>query len=318
MTGTLAAQVRSDLVETTHQGGVAVVSADAKLVAHHGDIDRPFYLRSAAKPFQAFVSQQAGADLNTLELAMACASHRGLPVHIALVHSMLERAGLDENALACPHDWPISREAVRALQREGADEPRRIWHNCSGKHAGFLRASVASGWPVDTYLDPSHPLQKRMIEFVSEMGEYRVEPVGVDGCGAPVLKTTVRAIATMFARLANDPDLAAVFTAMHRYPALIAVNGQGDTEIAIATHSAAKGGAAGCIGVAVETRYGIGVKSWDGLGLVANLAATSVMGQLGELSHFAAAALEPILYPAVLGGGRPVGRYEPRFELEFS
>lgn len=297
---------------------MAVVTADGELVAHHGDIDSPFYLRSTAKPFQAYVSQQSGADLTTLELAMACASHRGLPVHIALVESILERAGLDESALACPPDWPISAEAARVLQRKGADGPRRIWHNCSGKHAGFLRACVASGWPVETYLDPSHPLQKRVIEFVSEMGAYRVEPVGVDGCGAPVMKTTVRAIATMFARLANAPDLAAVFTAMHRHPALIAVNGQGDSEIAIATNSAAKGGAAGCIGVAVETRYGIGVKSWDGLGRVASLAAASVMRQLGELSSVAVKALEPILYPPVLGGGRSVGRFEPRFELEFS
>ncbi|MGH8948747.1 MAG: asparaginase, partial [Acidimicrobiia bacterium] len=46
----LAASTRSGLVETMHDGAVAVVSPDGALVAHSGDIDQPFFLRSAAKP----------------------------------------------------------------------------------------------------------------------------------------------------------------------------------------------------------------------------------------------------------------------------
>lgn len=295
-----------------------MVASDGSLIAHHGDIDRPFFIRSSAKPFQAFVSQQSGADLDTLELAVACASHRGFPVHSALVATMLDRAGLDETHLGCPPAWPLGSAAARAVQQTGAGEMRPIWHNCSGKHAGFLRACVASSWPVESYLDPSHPLQRMVIEFVSELGNHRVEPVGVDGCGAPVLRTTVRAMGTMFARLATDFDLSNVFTAMHRYPALVAANGQGDTEMAVATNAVAKGGAAGCVGVAVAERFGIAAKSWDGLGQVAYLAVASALEQLGVLSATAGAALEPVLHPPVLGGGKPVGRFEPRFELELA
>lgn len=312
----MATQVRSGLVETSHQGAIAVAHQDGSLIARHGDIDRPFFIRSSAKPFQAYVSQQSGARLSPSQLAMACASHRGLPVHVALVRSMLAEVGLDEEALGCPPDWPLSSEAARRLQRAGADEPVSIWHNCSGKHAGFLRACVASGWPIEDYLDPAHPLQRRVIAFLSEIGSHRAEPVGVDGCGAPVLRTNVRAIAVMFARLASDPDLREVFSAMHRYPALIAVNGQGDTEIAITTNSVAKGGAAGCIGVAVRDRYGIGVKSWDGRGNVASLAAVATLAKLDALPTAAAIALEPIMHQTVFGGGRPVGRWEPSFDLE--
>lgn len=312
----LAAQIRSGLIETTHDGAVAVVGPDMTLLAKHGDIDRPFYLRSSAKPFQAQVSQQAGADLSPLELAMACASHRGFPVHVALVKAILDEAGLAEDALGCPPDWPLGPAAARVVLRRGATEPRRIWHNCSGKHAGFLRACVASGWPLETYLDPGHPLQQRVIELVSDLGNYPVEPVGVDGCGAPVLRTTVRAMATMFARLGTDPSLSEVFMAMHRYPNLVAANGQGDSEIAIAMDAAAKGGAQGCVGVAVAGRYGVGVKSWDGLGQIANLSAVAALERMGALSTTARDELEPILHPPVLGGGRPVGRFEPRFELE--
>lgn len=303
-------------METSHEGAVAVVGVDGSLRAASGDIDRPFFIRSSAKPFQATVSQEAGADLSPLELAIACASHRGFPVHVALVSSVLAEVGLDESALQCPFDWPLSPEAQRIVVRAGSRGPQRIWHNCSGKHAGFLRACVAQGWPIETYLSPDHPLQQRVIAFVSEIGEYDVQPVGVDGCGAPVLRTTVKAMALMFSRLAAESRLTPAFESMHRYPSLVSVNGAGDTEIAIASHSAAKGGAAGCVGVAVDGRFGIAVKSWDGLGAVANIAAVSALGQIGVLTPTAAAALDPIVRPPVLGGGERVGSFESRLHLE--
>lgn len=314
----LAASVRSGLVETTHEGAVAVVSADGVVLASFGDIDRPFFLRSSAKPFQAAVSQEAGATLDVLELAMASASHRGFPVQIALVESMLARAGLDESSLHCPHDWPLAPAAVRLVSRAGATSPRRVWHNCSGKHAGFLRACAAQGWPLDSYLSPEHPLQRSVIALVSELGELSVQPVGVDGCGAPVLRTTARAMALLFSRLATDRSLAPVFAAMHRYPSLVGANGEGDTEIAVALDAVAKGGAAGCVGVALAGRLGVAAKSWDGHGLVANLAAASALEQLGVLSPNAASSLESVLAPSVVGGGLPVGSLETRFRLEIA
>jgi L-asparaginase II len=294
------------------------MSADGALLASVGDIDRPFYLRSSAKPFQAAASQDSGADLNALELAMASASHRGFPVHVALVESMLARAGLDEGSLRCPRDWPLAPGAARIVAHSGATSPRRVWNNCSGKHAGFLRACASQGWPLDAYLSPEHPLQRRVIELVSELGELSVQPVGIDGCGAPVLRTTCRAMARMFARLATEISLAPVFAAMHQYPSLVGANGEGDTEIAIALDAVAKGGAAGCVGVAVAGRLGVAAKSWDGLGPVANLAAASALEQLDVLSPTAARSLDSVLAPRVLGGGVPVGRLEARFELEIA
>lgn len=312
----LADQVRSGLVETSHDGAVAVVDGQGRLIAAYGDIDRLFYLRSSAKPFQALVSQESGASLTPLELAITCASHRGFPVHVGLVSSLLAAGGLAESALQCPPAWPLHATASRLVQKGNGESPRRIWHNCSGKHAGFLRACVASGWPIDTYLDPDHPLQQRVRAAVSELGDFAVDPVGVDGCGAPVLRTTVRAMATMFARLGTDPRLRDVFTAMHRYPALIGANGEGDSDMGMAANAVAKGGAEGCVGVAVESRLGLAVKSWDGDGVVANLAAATSLDRLGVLSPTARSVLEPVMSPPVLGGGRRVGSIRASFELE--
>lgn len=313
----LAASVRSGLEETIHTGTVAISAADGALVAWAGEIDRPFYLRSSAKPFQAFISQEFGARLNPLELALASASHNGHPVQVALVESMLRRADLTEGDLRCPHAWPLDPRAGRRLARAGEHTPRRVWHNCSGKHSGFLRACAARGLPMDSYLSPEHPLQRRIVEAVSDLSGQRVDPVGVDGCGAPVLRTTARAMSRLFARLADDQSLREVFVAMHRYPALVGGDVAGDSAIATATNGVAKRGALGCVGVAVEGRLGIAVKSWDGLGDIASLAAISALDQLGELTATSRSALEPAGRPEVLGGGIPVGATEPRLRLEF-
>lgn len=293
-----------------------MLRSDGEIVFASGDIDRSFFYRSSAKPFQAFVSVSSGAELEPLELAMACASHRGLPVQVGIVESMLARAGLDESALRCPHDWPISSRAKQMLVGGGARSTRRIWHNCSGKHAGFLRACVASGWPIESYLDSGHPLQRRIIEFVSDVGDFDARPVGVDGCGAPVLRTSVRTMAMMFARLATEDRFSTIRSVMHRYPSLVGSNTEGDSRMGIATNSAVKGGAVGCVGVAVDGQLGIAAKAWDGSGLIAYQAAAMVLKGLGFVSDVGAVELADVLSPPVFGGGEVVGSFESRLEVD--
>lgn len=313
----LAASVRSGLVETVHEGTVAVCRADGSLVASAGDVDTPFFLRSAAKPFQAAVSQRSGARLTPVELALACASHRGQPVHVALVEAILAGGGLHESHLGCPPDWPLAAPASRRLLNAGESRPRRIWHNCSGKHSGFLRACVAKDWPLESYLNPDHPLQVEVVELVSDLGGFPAAPVGVDGCGAPVLRTTARVMARLFAALATAGDLSEIFTVMHRYPALVASNEEGDALVATSLHAVAKGGAQGCIGVGLASGLGVAVKAWDGDYQAAVVGAISALSQLGVLGDTARVRLEDAARPMVMGGGAPVGALEPRLELLF-
>lgn len=311
----LAAKVRSGLVETEHQGAVAVVAPDGSLLAHVGDIDRPFFLRSAAKPFQAAVAQSLGADLTLLELALAAASHDGLPVHVALVRSILTRSGLDEHDLGCPSAWPISGDETRRLARAGHFHPRPIWHNCSGKHASWLRASQLRGWPTSNYLGPEHPLQTEIIDFVTTLGGMSARPVGIDGCGAPVMRTTTRVMAGLFAALGNEPSLREVFTAMHRYPALTSGPENGDSRLAVASNVVAKRGAEGCLGVATRDGPGVAVKSWDGSEAVAGVAMASVLAEIAVGSSYMSDRLSSFTRAPVHGGGVEVGALETRLEL---
>ncbi len=313
----LAEQVRSGVVETAHDGAVAVVDADGGLIAHAGDIDRSFFFRSAAKPFQAAVSQRCGAGLEPTELALACASHDGEAVHLTVVEEMLTRAGLGEADLRCPPEWPLAAAAVRRVVAAGARSPRRIFHNCSGKHAAMLRASLASGWPLDTYLRSDHPLQVAILEFMVEVAGVDRQ-VGIDGCGVPVFVTTTRGMATAFARLAHDQDLAHIYSVMHSFPGL--VSGISNVDAAIARHceAVAKRGAMGTLGVAADHRLGVAVKCWDGSGPVAGMAAIATLDALGLVPGAGREGLEPFRRPVVKGGGEPVGAFESRLELQWS
>ncbi len=314
----LVAKIRSGLVETTHHGALAIVSPDGSLLAATGEIDRPFFLRSAAKPFQAAVAQRIGGAMAPLQLALAAASHDGHPAHVALVGSMLAKAELGEGDLQCPPAWPSSAFETRRLSRAGHVSPRSAWHNCSGKHASWLLTSRLQGWPTETYLDPEHPLQRAIFETVSELGGVSAGPVGVDGCGAPVLRTTVRAMASLFAALGNSQDLSEVYTAMHRYPAMTSGSQNGDAVIAASSNVVAKRGAEGCLGVAVHGGPGIAVKSWDGLEAVAVSAMAATLAAITPGSSYVSQRLADLSRQPVFGGGGQVGFLEPRVELQWS
>ncbi|MEB0303375.1 asparaginase, partial [Mucilaginibacter sp. 5C4] len=99
------------------------------------------------------------------DAAIATASHTGTQRHADLVRGLLSRAGIPETALACPPAWPIDHATRDALVRLGAGQAP-IYMECSGKHAAMLVACVQNEWPLTGYLEPEHPLQKRILDVV--------------------------------------------------------------------------------------------------------------------------------------------------------
>lgn len=297
-------------MESVHQGAISVVDADGTVLRAAGDQDATFFARSSLKPFQAQVSQRLGAALEDETLALACASHAGTPRHLEVVRRMLEEVGLDESVLATPASWPSSSAGRDAAVRGGARGPEPIFHNCSGKHAGMVRACVASDLPLDTYLSPDHPLQAAIRdEVASALGADPGTP-GVDGCGAPVYTVTVSGLATLFASLATDPGRAAIRSTMRANPVLIGGEGEADGLIG-AEFGAAKHGAEACFGIAIEAEgIGIGIKVWDGSERAVAPLAAAALDALGLLEDPLRSALER----SVLGGGRTVGWLEADVE----
>ncbi|WP_103506628.1 asparaginase, partial [Streptomyces sp. FM008] len=190
----LAEVVRSGFVEGVHRGSVVVLEADGSVAWSLGEPDRPVFPRSANKPMQAAAILRAGLDLAGERLALAAASHSGEPFHLELAERMLTEFGLSVDALQCPPDLPL--DPVEAEQYLASGQVRRpLTMNCSGKHAAMLAACARNGWPLDSYLDPAHPLQLLVRETVEAAAGEPVAALGTDGCGAPLMALTLPGLA---------------------------------------------------------------------------------------------------------------------------
>lgn len=264
------------------------------------------FYRSAVKPLQATVALEAGLNLDPEHIAVASASHSGWPAHVSIVRSILADAGLDEAALRCPAVWPLSQSARDLQFRRGVGAAKRVFHNCSGKHAAMLAACVVQGWEVDTYLAPDHPLQRRIVELVAEATGIRPEPVGFDGCGAPTMRGSVRGLAQAFAQLSSEPRYKRATSAVSRFPSLVADNERADGKLGRWWGGPVKVGAQGQIGIG---RHGIGIaaKARAGSSDVAVAAVIAAADDLGLLPEAMRTGLATEAAPPVLGGGVPVG-----------
>ncbi|HYE95974.1 MAG TPA: asparaginase [Rubricoccaceae bacterium] len=206
----LAEVTRGPLVESVHYGHVAAVTGDGHLAFALGDPEEAVYLRSSAKPFQVLpVLLEGAADrygFTDPEIALACGSHEGEPVHQDTARQMLEKAGLTGEALRCGITPPLDEKEKKKLEQKG-EEPSTLHNECSGKHAAMVALARHLGAPLDTYLEADHPVQQRMREVVARFADVNGEamPTGIDGCRLPTFAVPLRAAALMFARLVAPP-----------------------------------------------------------------------------------------------------------------
>jgi L-asparaginase II len=312
--------VRNGLRESEHEIHVAVADARGRLVARAGDAHRMVFARSSMKPVQAAVGlSRTEHPVTDRQVALMCASHNGETVHVRIVRSLLAAAGLDESALGNTPGWPLDREAAARVRA-----PSRIRHNCSGKHAGMVVASASAGWRLDTYLRPSHPLQRRILAAVRMGAGVDDVVVGVDGCGAPVFGMPLASMATIFARLARPErfgdlaaDVARATGAMRANPYLVAGRKREDTAVMqAAPNLVVKYGAEALMCAAdLETGLGVAVKVADGGDRAAPPALLRALELLGVVSASQLRTLDRFARPWVTGGGRRVGRIETDLRL---
>lgn len=303
------ARVRSGLTESVEDATAIALGGDGDVLFTTGDPDEPLFYRSAIKPFQALAAARTGLDLPAEHLAVSCASHGGYPVHIGIVDAILSDHGLTAENLGCPPARPSDRAASDLQIELGNSKSERRFHNCSGKHAGWLAACTVAGWDTATYLDTDHPLQQSIIAIMAEAAGVDPEPVGVDGCGAPTLRGSVRGLARAFSRLETDLELKPIARAMTRFGPLVGDNLRAHGRASVWWGGPQKGGAAGLYAM---TRSGITIasKSHSGSSEVAVAAALIVAEQVGALTQAMTDALGPQISPPVIGAGRPVGRME--------
>jgi L-asparaginase II len=312
--------IRSDVEESVHAGDVAVVDADGRLTAFAGEPDRILFARSSMKPLQAAVSLSlASFDFPDPEVAVMCASHNAEPVHVRTVRSLLARAGLSEESLRCPSMRPWDEETLAA-----DPERRAVNSDCSGKHGGMLAASRAQGWPLERYREADHPIQRAVLSTVLMATSRDEVHVGVDGCGVPVHGMPLAAMARIYALLSAPdrwgelaPFASRAVEAMRAEPYMVAGRNRPDTALMEATGKVvAKGGAEGLMCATVlDHGIGVAVKVRDGSARASGPALIRALQVLGVLDDAQMERLAPYAEPAVLGGGRPVGKLGASFDL---
>jgi L-asparaginase II len=309
--------VRSGFVEGHHHGSVVALGRSGEVEWSVGAVDVPVLPRSCNKPVQALGMVRAGLDLPPELLALACASHSGEPFHIDGVRRILASAGLSEEALQTPPDFPLDDEARDDVVRAGGSRSP-VLMNCSGKHAAMLATCVVNGWSVDDYLTPQHPLQAAIAGTFAELTGEPVTTVAVDGCGAPLLSTSLVGLARAFRTLAvaTDGPERRVADAIREHPANVSGTRRDERTLLTAIPGAiGKAGAEGCYVVALPDGRAFSLKVDDGAARARPVLMAEALRRSGVLDADGvdADAVRRTGEHVLLGGGEPVGRIRAAF-----
>ena len=279
---------RGSSVESIHRVHAVVSDKKGRVLMNAGNPDYETFTRSALKPFQAIPFLSSGAmekfSCADRSIAIACASHSGSTEHSRESFKLLWNSDIDVNSLQCP--LPDKQSS-------------KLKHNCSGKHAAFLATCKKMGWPLENYLQGSHPLQKEVFRLVSELLNIPSEELSAerDDCGAPTLKLKLSQMAVLYAHLSSsdNAELEQISRAMIAHPILIAGEGRFDTELISRAHGQllSKSGAEGiqCLS-RVGEGIGIATKVEDGSKRAKQAVAISLIKQLEWMTPIALQELE--------------------------
>jgi L-asparaginase II len=260
---------RNGIVEAVHRVH-AVAVRDGAVIGEAGDGARTCFLRSSSKPIQALPLARARDDLDRRDLAIASASHHATDDQIAAVRALLAKAPATEDELE--------------LGLQNGRPAERIFHNCSGKHAGMLALCRRHGWDAHGYRLAGHPVQDACLAAHAEAAD--VDPAelatGVDGCGVVTFALPLERMAYAFSRFEELPAGARIADAMRARPDLVGGPDGADCHLMRAAAGwFAKGGAEGLLCAGGPGGIGIALKCEDGSSRPLEPALAAFLGPLG-------------------------------------
>jgi L-asparaginase II len=293
----LLTRSRGAALEAEHLGGIAVLDANGNVIFGYGNIDRPFFPRSAVKLFHAlpFLAGGAAASFgcSRAQIVLAASSQSGEAESRAILAEWQKRLNLPDSALLCGAEAPLSMRERQRLTRAG-EEPSVLHNNNAGKHLAALTDALHRGEDAARYCQPDHPVHKRLIESVKACCDWDGEtaPQAVDHCGMLACAIPLRHLALGMARLATGRGLSPAFAqaatdlraAITSVPDHLAGPGRIVTQIMrlSAGRIIAKGGSEGVFtALDQRTGYGFAIKINDG----SSEAASTVMVELLAAFH---------------------------------
>jgi L-asparaginase II len=181
--------------------------------------------------------------------------------------------------------------------------------NCSGKHAGFLRASDAVGGDPTHYLDLEHAVQRHVTSVVARYTGDAVHHTSIDGCGAPLHATSVAGLAIAIARLsaATTAEEQQLMGAVAAEPWAIDGHGRTNTVVIERLGGIAKIGAEGLVVIGVPSGAAVAVKILDGSMRATTPVALTLLASIGAIDADVAGELIARTSERVVAGDREVG-----------
>ncbi|MGN0395867.1 MAG: asparaginase [Coprococcus sp.] len=228
MSEILVKEYRGDLVENVHRGSIAIVASTGETIAYIGDIEKQTFMRSASKPVQVIPTLLAGLHekygLSKEEVAMFNSSHWGSTHHIFTLKDIADKTGINPEEMIMNPSRSISGSFLAEKLSEGnklhpEDGKSKLQHCCSGKHFSLMLLQRELTGKVAGYQDPSSPVQKQILSFISMLSQtptYKIN-LGIDGCGVPVFALPMRNIALAYAKLADPFNLPEDLTKAIKY-----------------------------------------------------------------------------------------------------
>ncbi|HVP75177.1 MAG TPA: asparaginase [Gaiellaceae bacterium] len=260
---------RNGTVEARHRVH-AVAVRDGEIVAVAGDGALICFMRSSSKPLQALPLARARGDLDSRDLAIASASHRATPEQVAAARALLGKA-------------PAGEDELELGLQEGRP-PERIFHNCSGKHAGMLALCRAHGWDAEGYRLPQHPVQQACRAAHGEAAELEADGLvtATDGCGVVTYALPLERMAHAYSRFEGLPEGARIAAAMRAHPELVGGPDGADFNLMRAAPGwFAKGGAEGLLCAGGPDGVGLALKCEDGSARPQEAALAALLARLG-------------------------------------
>ena len=158
--------------------GQTFILQDKNLIFGPKDtLDQKFMCRSLLKPWQ-FEAMNIGDQHNYWSLCFA--SHSYQSIHKKALEDLKTKTSIEERDLQCPHDFPLDPKVKYELISDNTN-PKKIFHQCSGKHIGFIHSSRIQNFDTKDYLSSTHPINQR---FLANLKKHSLETpiVGIDGC----------------------------------------------------------------------------------------------------------------------------------------
>jgi len=292
-------EYREGVLECVHAGTFAAVDERGELIYSKGDADWTCFYRSASKPIQALPVLARGLHekygLTDEEAAIFSGSHWGDGEHVRAGEDSVQKTGLCEEDMVMLPTYPV-RPSRRDELHWNNMPPRRLYHNCAGKHLALMLLARELGDKAADYRRRDSRAQqtvRRAIAVVSGTPDAEIK-VGVDGCGVPVFAVPFRNIARSFLNLVRperipDDRLAEAAAKncdrLHRFPNMIAGHDLVCSIVAKDPDLLGKSGALGVYALGIRS-LGIGIASKIADGSHAEFEATV----RAALSHFGAGA----------------------------